>query len=176
MADGFTVDRSALRDTADGINEAIGALSGLGFDEAGQEGRGFSGLALSGLQAGDAALQQALGGFCDRWSWGVRSLVQDGNQFARRLGLNAGVYADTENFLVGVAKDVTDAFVGDPHMTDAQAAQTSWSQDAAGITGAQTPGGAMTPQQAERAVTGQWQSVGRSVAKNPAGIAGVLPP
>ena len=141
MADGFSVDRAALSETAQGINNTIGALKGLGFDETAEVGRGFSGLALSGLQAGDAGLQQALGGFCDRWSWGVRTLVQDGNQFAARLGLSAGVYADTEKYLVGVAKNVTDALVGDPHMTDAQAAQASWSQDAAVVTGAQTPEG-----------------------------------
>jgi hypothetical protein len=170
VADGFTVDRSALQKTADGINAAIGELSGLGFDEAGEEGRGFSGLALSGLQAGTADVYQTLGDFCGRWSWGVRSLVQDGNQFARRLGLNAGVYADTENFLVGVAKDATDAVVGDPHMSDAQAAQASWSQDTAELTGAQTPGGDMTLRQAGSAIAGQWKTVGRDAERTPAAI------
>jgi hypothetical protein len=162
MADGFSVDRAALSETAQGINNTIGALKGLGFDETAEVGRGFSGLALSGLQAGDAGLQQALGGFCDRWSWGVRTLVQDGNQFAARLGLSAGVYADTEKYLVGVAKNVTDALVGDPHMTDAQAAQASWSQDAAAVTGAQTPEGSMTWAQAGSAAAQQWKAVGRA--------------
>jgi hypothetical protein len=162
MADGFSVDRAALSETAQGINNTIGALKGLGFDETAEVGRGFSGLALSGLQAGDAGLQQALGGFCDRWSWGVRTLVQDGNQFAARLGLSAGVYADTEKYLVGVAKNVTDALVGDPHMTDAQAAQASWSQDAAVVTGAQTPEGAVTWSQAGSAAAQQWKAVGRA--------------
>jgi len=55
------------------------------------------------LQAGDGGVQQAFGGFCERWSWGVRSLVQDGNQVAARLGITAGVYADTEDYLTGVA-------------------------------------------------------------------------
>jgi hypothetical protein len=117
MADGFTVDRSALHQAAQGINDTIDALQGLGLDETGDVGREFSGLALSGLQAGDASLTQAFGNFCDRWSWGVRSLVQDASQFATRLGIAAGAYSDTENFLVGVAKDATDALVGDPHMT-----------------------------------------------------------
>jgi hypothetical protein len=174
MADGFSVDRAALNETAQGINNTIGALKGLGFDETAEVGRGFSGLSLSGLQAGDAGLQQTLGSFCDRWSWGVRSLVQDGNQFAARLGISAGVYADTENYLVGVAKNVTDALAGDPHMTDAQAAQASWSQDAAGITGAQTQGGDMTWAQAGSAAEQQWTAVEQSAASKPDGIPGAV--
>jgi hypothetical protein len=162
VADGFAVDRAALRASAQGINDTISELQGLGFAETGEVGRGFSQLALSGLQAGDGAVRQAFGDFCDRWSWGVRSLVQDANQFAARLGIAAGVYADTEEYLTGVAKDVTDAAVGDPHMTDQQAAQASWSRDAAEVTGAQTPGGPMTWQQAGGAVGQQWQGVAES--------------
>jgi len=105
MADGFTVDRAALLETAQGINDTIGALEGLGFDEEAETGRGFSGLALSGLQAGYAGLQSAFAGFCDRWSWGVRALVQDGNQFAQRLGLSAGMYADAEQPIIGSVKN-----------------------------------------------------------------------
>ena len=174
MADGFSVDRAALNETAQGINNTIGALKGRGFDETAEVGRGFSGLSLSGLHAGDAGLQQTLGSFCDRWSWGVRSLVQDGNQFAARLGISAGVYADTENYLVGVAKNVTDALAGDPHMTDVQAAQASWSRDAAGITGAQTQGGDMTWAQAGSAAEQQWTAVEQSAAGEPGGIPGTV--
>src|ERR1700753_1292890 len=107
MADGFSVDQAALNATARGINNTIGALKGLGIDETGEEGRGVSGLRLTGLQGRQGDLPSAFGAFCDRWSWGVRSLVQDGNQFAARLGLSAGVYHDTEQYLTGVAKNVT---------------------------------------------------------------------
>jgi len=174
MADGFSVDRAALSETAQGINNTIGALKGLGFDETAEAGRGFSGLSLSGLQAGHAALEEAFGGFCDRWSWGVRTLVQDGNQFAARLGISAGVYADTEQYLAGVAKNVSDALAGDPHMTDAQAAQAPWSQDAAGITGAPTQGGNMTWSQAGHAIGQQWTAVEHSAASKPGGIPGTV--
>jgi hypothetical protein len=91
MADGFSVDRTTLQGTAQGIDNAIGALKGLGFDEEADAGRGFAGLELSGLQASHGGIQQAFCDFCDRWSRGVRSLVQDGNQFASRLGITAGV-------------------------------------------------------------------------------------
>ena len=48
MADGFSVDRAALNQTAQGINNTIGALKGLGFDETAEVGRGFSGLVTVG--------------------------------------------------------------------------------------------------------------------------------
>lgn len=170
MADGFSVDRAALNESAQGINSTIGTLKGVGIDETAEVGRGFSGLTLSGLQAGDAGLAEAFGNFCDRWSWGLRTLVQDGNQFAVRLGISAGVYADTENYLAGVAKNVTVALAGDPHMTDQQAAQASWSQDAAQVTGAQTPGGSTTWSQADSEAAQQWKAVGRTAADGPDGI------
>jgi hypothetical protein len=170
MADGFSVDRAALNATAQGINTTIGSLKGLGIDETGEVGRGFSGLALTGLQAGQSDLAGAFGDFCDRWSWGVRSLVQDGNQFAARLGLSAGIYADTEQYLTGVAKNVTVALAGDPHLTDGQAASASWSEDAAGITGAQTPEGNLTWSQVAGQAGQQWKQVGQDELNGPDGV------
>jgi hypothetical protein len=161
MADGFAVDRAALAETAKGLNSVIGALSGLGIDETGEMGRGFSELQMSGLEVGDADLASAFGDFCDRWSWGVRSLVQDGNQFAERLGLSAGLYNDVEQQITGAVKDVVVAVAGDPHMTDQQAASASWSQDAAMATGAHTQGGDMTWGQAGDAMKQQWEAVGK---------------
>lgn len=139
MADGFAVDRAALAETAQGLNGVIGQLKGLGLSETGDVGRGLSELALSGLQAGNEDVASAFGSFCDRWSWGVRTLVQDGNQFTERLGLSAGLYNDVENQVTGAIKDLVVAGVGDPHMTDQQAASASWSQDAALVTGAADP-------------------------------------
>ena len=167
MADGFSVDRRALAETARGIKASIGALKGLGLDETAEVGRGFSGLSLSGLQAGHADLAGAFGGFCDRWSWGVRSLVQDGDQFAARLGLSAGVYADTEQYLTSVAKQATVAVAGDPHLSDAQAAQAPWSQDAAAVTGAPTPASGTTWREMSQQASRQWTEVGRDELKLP---------
>jgi hypothetical protein len=169
MADGFTVEPQALQETAQGINDTISALGGLGVDEEADVGRGFGGLALSGLQVGYAGLQSAFGDFCGRWSWGVRSLVQDGNQIAQRLGLAAGAYNNAEQTIIGSVKDLVDATVGDPHMTDAQAAAASWSQDAAGVTGSQTPEGNMTPQQAEQAIAAQWKAEGHNIVQSKGG-------
>lgn len=128
MADGFAVDRGALSETAKGINDTIGALKRLGFDKEAEAGRGFSGIALRGLQIGHPGLHGVFGDFCDRWSWGVRSLVQDGNEIAIRLGLSAGLYHDTEEYLAGTAKAVLGDAAGNPHLTDAQVEKESWSQ------------------------------------------------
>jgi hypothetical protein len=159
MADGFAVDPAALAETAKGLNSVIGALSGLGIDETGEVGRGFSDLEMSGLDVGDPGLASAFGDFCGRWTWGVRTLVQDGNQFAEQLGLSAGLYSDTENQVTGAVKNLVVAGVGDPHLSDQQAASASWSQDAALITGAQTPEGAMTFSQAGQTAEKEWEGV-----------------
>ncbi len=164
MADGFTVDRAALRETAQGINDTIGALEKLGFNEEAEVGRGFSGLALSGLQVGDEGLQSAFAGFCDRWSWGVRTLVQDGNQIAQRLGLTAGMYSDAEQSVIASLKDAVDAAVGDPYMSDAQAGQGSWAH-AAGLTPGQQPNdfSAGAWKQAGGQIERTWQAEGHDV-------------
>jgi hypothetical protein len=174
VADGFTVDRAALAETAQGINGTISALEPLGIEETAGVGRGFSGLSLSGLQVGDSSLASAFGNFCDRWSWGVRSLVQDGNQFAQRLGLAAGTYNMVEEQMTGASKNMVDALVGDPHLSDQQAAAASWSQDEGVITGQETPEGQMTWGQAEQAAGQQWAAVGGQIkqrATDPASLA-----
>lgn len=166
MDGGFTVDRAALRETAQGINDTIGALEKLGFDEEAEVGRGFSGLALSGLQVGDAGLQAAFAGFCGRWSWGVRTLVQDGNQVAQRLGLTAGMYSDAEQTVIGSVKDLVGAGMGDPQLSDSQVAQGSWAQ-AEGLTPGQRPddfsGAAWA--HAGGQIEQTWQAEGRDVAR-----------
>jgi hypothetical protein len=102
MADGFMVDTSALTEVADGLDASMAALARLGFSEAAAEGRGFSRLAPGELQMGDASLQAAFSGFCDRWSWGVRNMVQDGNQIVARLGAAKHQYMSAERAIIVV--------------------------------------------------------------------------
>ena len=138
MAGGFTVEIDALQETAQGINHVIGALGQLGIAEEAEVGRGFTGLSLDSMQAGYPGLQSAFAGFLGRWQWGIRSLVQDGNQIAQRLGLAAGMYHDAEQTVIGAAKDVVNAVAGNPHLSDEQVAQGSWAY-AAGDTPSQAP-------------------------------------
>jgi hypothetical protein len=125
---GYQVSPATLQETAKGINDSIAALKALGIDGTADAGRGFSDMALRGMQVGNAGLQQTFDEFLSRWSWGVRTLVQDGNQIAQRLGLNAGAYADAEQYAEGVFKDLTADVTGDPHLTDSQVESRSWSQ------------------------------------------------
>lgn len=165
--DGYKVDRAALTETAQGFNDVIGQLTKLGFSEEAYTGRGFDKLALPAQKMGEPGLASAFKGFCDRWSWDVRTLVQDGNQFAQRLGLCAGVYNHIEDQVTGAFKDLTAAAVGDPHMTAQQAESASWSQDAAMVTGAHTPEGDMTPGQGADAIKQQWENVAQEAANSP---------
>jgi hypothetical protein len=123
---GFQVDYGLLAEAAKGIDGVISQLSDLGIVETGEEGRGFALLDLDAEGLGVPTLASAFSGFTGRWSWGVRTLVQDGNQFARRLGLAAGVYADTERYLSGVAKAAVNAAWGDPHLSSQQAENESY--------------------------------------------------
>jgi len=139
----------------------------LGISEAAEVGRGFSGLALRGLQVGHQGLQSAFSTFCDRWSWGVRALVQDGNEVAQRLGLSAGLYHDMEQYAIGTFKDVANAAVGDPHASDQQVENQSWSQmmqkDNPDYSG-------QSWQKAGQNMANTWKQEGRDVAEGPMGI------
>lgn len=127
MGGGYAADPQALAQAAKGINGTIEELRGLGIVGTGDVGRGFSQLAMSGMDVGNAGLKDAFDEFCTRWSWGVRTLVQDGNEIAVRLGLNAGKYALMEQYAEGTMKELFVDVAGDPHMSGDDAAKQSWS-------------------------------------------------
>jgi hypothetical protein len=125
---GYSVSPDLLHKTAEGINNTIGELKAVGMDETADAGRGFSQLELRGMQVGHQGLQEAFQQFCDRWSWGVRTLVQDGNHIAQQLHLAAGSYHDMEQYASGALKDVVSDVMGNPHLTDDQVEKESWGQ------------------------------------------------
>lgn len=126
MSDELGVDPALLTNASEGINTVVGELKGLGIEASGAVGRGFSLLNLTGLQAGTAGLHDAVSGFCDRWEWGVRSLVQDANMIAQNLGLSAGLYHDMEEYASSRFKRVVADTIADPRQTDEQTDQQSW--------------------------------------------------
>lgn len=165
--EGYGLEPAALQETAQGIEEAITELKAVGFAEGAEAGRGFSELELSGLEAGHAGLQGAFAQFCERWEWGVRTLVQDGNQIAARLGLAAGRYHDMEEYAVGLLKDVAVDLGGNPHLSDEQAEQQSWQQLAAG---ARPDYSAGSWDKAGQQMAAQWKAEGRDLAEGPLGL------
>jgi hypothetical protein len=165
--EGYGLEPAALQETAQGIEEAITELKAVGFAEGAEAGRGFSELELSGLEAGHPGLQGAFAQFCERWEWGVRTLVQDGNQIAARLGLAAGRYHDMEQYAAGLLKDVAVDLGGNPHLSDEQAEQQSWQQLAAG---ARPDYSADSWDKAGRQMAAQWKAEGRDLAEGPLGL------
>lgn len=118
--DGLKAGQEALNTVAKGINGAIGELKGLGSAGEAAVGRGFSELALSGLESGHEGLTSAFKDFCDRWEWGVRALIHDGSEFAKRVGLAAGYYHEGDQYVKDTLKVTVNAAMGNPHLTEQQ--------------------------------------------------------
>ncbi|MEV6949369.1 hypothetical protein AB0N07_47200 [Streptomyces sp. NPDC051172] len=124
---GYQVDPEALERITRGINAAMDELKTQGFDIEANLGRGFGDLELEGLEVGDAGLHGVFGDFCERWGWGVRSLMQDANGFAQRLNLSAGLYHEQEQYVSKALKGVATAVAGSPYMSSEEAGKRSWS-------------------------------------------------
>ncbi|MFJ1752747.1 hypothetical protein [Kitasatospora sp. NPDC088134] len=122
----YRVDPQALKLAADGINHSIEELKSIGIVETAEVGRGFDNLKMTGMEIGHPELQGVFDEFCERWAWGVRALVQDGNQLAERLNLSAGIYHDQEQYVSNMAKDVYSAAMGNPNLTQEQVEARSW--------------------------------------------------
>ncbi|MEU1630204.1 hypothetical protein ABZ746_33890 [Streptomyces sp. NPDC020096] len=122
------VDPEALKMTAQGLTATLDELKKLGIVETAEVGRGFSGVELTGMTLGHAGLTSALKQFGDRWAWGVRTLVHDGNEFATRLGLAAGSFHEEDKYVQGKFKNLVTAGMGNPDATDKQVSQESWGQ------------------------------------------------
>ncbi|OIJ63277.1 hypothetical protein [Streptomyces mangrovisoli] len=116
---------------ADGIDKALGELGKLGFlDKVGWSGagRGFDDLEMDALTIGGDTVGAAFHTFCERWQWGVRSLVAEGNGFAQAIGLSAGTMYQTDQTVKNSLKVGLNSLEGDPYATEQQVENKSWSQ------------------------------------------------
>ncbi|MEV6807215.1 hypothetical protein [Streptomyces sp. NPDC051132] len=111
---------------AKGLTDALGELNELGMVGAAGAGRGFSEIALSGLELGHEGLTEEFKSFCERWEWGVRALVDEGNEFASKTGLAAGTYYETDQYIGGTFKIVTNAVIGNPYASEEEVQKESW--------------------------------------------------
>lgn len=101
--------------------------TGYGLGEA-SAGRGFSDLALSGLQQGHAGLTAEFETYCKRWEWGVRALTLRGNNFAIGVGLAAGSVHEQDQqdeYVEDSFKVVVNGVTGNPHLTEDQVKKKS---------------------------------------------------
>ncbi|MBP0458611.1 hypothetical protein [Streptomyces montanisoli] len=125
-SDGKDLETEGLGLIAQGLTAALGELKELGMVGEAGAGRGFSDIALSGLQLGHEGLTGELKTFCDRWEWGVRALVGEGNALAAKTGMSAGAQYETEHYLEGSFKVATNAAVGNPYASEDEIEKTGW--------------------------------------------------
>ncbi|MFJ3794082.1 hypothetical protein [Kitasatospora sp. NPDC090091] len=170
---GFGVDPQALKLAEEGINGAIEELQKLGIAGFAESGRGFSELELTGMEAGDPDLGAVFTEFCERWSWGVRKLVQEGTEIAGKLGLSAGFYHEQEKYADGLLKDVVAAGMGNPHQTEEQIEGKSWDQVWGDNAYTQITNPDFSPGSADKAFDNMaktWKDVAKEKAEGPFGI------
>ncbi|MFG2830945.1 hypothetical protein ACGFWI_26305 [Streptomyces sp. NPDC048434] len=128
-AEGYELDPAALKQVTKGIHDSIAELKEMGFDTSAQLGQGFDKLTLSGMEAGHADVSSVFDSFCERWGWGVRLLIHEANEFARRLDLTAGLYHEQEQYVSTTLKVGANALLmGDPTMTEEKLKHRTWEQ------------------------------------------------
>ncbi|GAA2735499.1 hypothetical protein [Streptomyces nogalater] len=116
---------------AKGLTGALGELRELGMAGEAGAGRGFGDIALSGLEVGHEGLTGEFTSFCERWEWGVRALVAEGNAFAEKAGLAAGTYYETDQYVKGAFKVAVNASIGNPYASEEEVQKMGWGEIAA---------------------------------------------
>ncbi|WP_405475882.1 hypothetical protein [Streptomyces sp. NBC_00009] len=161
---------------AKGLTEALAELKELGMVGMAGAGRGFGDIALSGLELGHEGLTGEFKSFCERWEWGVRSLVNEGNAFAVKTGLSAGTYYETEQYVEGSFKVVTNAAIGNPYATEEEVTQQGWGDIAtSGVLSAPDYSKESFDQAMANSTQG-WKDAGRDIAtSHTAGPLGLNP-
>lgn len=125
-AEDLNVDPDAVRRITTGLSEAIGELGDIGDTTGSEMGKGFSHLAMTGMEAGHHGLSVDFEDYCERWEWGVRALVQDANTIASKLGLAAGLEWQEDQYLQTTFKVGVNSLIGDPAATEDELAKKSW--------------------------------------------------
>ncbi|MFJ8820640.1 hypothetical protein ACIREE_02525 [Streptomyces sp. NPDC102467] len=126
MTGGKDLGAAGLDLVAKGLTEALAELKELGMVGEAGAGRGFGDIALSGLELGHEGLTGDFKSFCERWEWGVRSLVNEGNAFAAKTGLSAGTYYETEQYVEGSLKVITNSAIGNPYASEEDVTKQGW--------------------------------------------------
>ncbi|MFI2734945.1 hypothetical protein [Streptomyces sp. NPDC018711] len=160
----LAVPADALAAIAKGIDLAHAELKDLGMIGGASAGRGFSDLALSGLELGDGGLTSEFRTFCERWEWGVRALTMRGNQFATGVGLSAGSFAEYEQYLKGSIKVVVNSVNGNPHLSEDEVEKMSWETVASQHTWDNADGSEESFRKARDEVEQTWKNTGYDVS------------
>lgn len=157
-----------------GINDALDELRELG-GSVGEvaAGRGFESISLTGLQLGHAALTAVFEEFCERWEWGVRELLTEGDKFAQGVGLAAGAYHENEQYIDGTFKIGANALMGNPHATEDEVTAQSWDQVWENHAFADADYSQKSMEEAQANMEQGWKDAGRDVATSDMGVGGL---
>ncbi|MFG2430484.1 hypothetical protein [Streptomyces sp. NPDC048590] len=120
-------DQASVAKFTKGVGATIDQLGELGGATGSVMGKGFSGLAMTGMEAGHHGLSVDFEDFCERWEWGVRALVSDASELASRLGLAAGTQWEHDQYVEGSLKVGVNALMGgNPHASEEDITQQNW--------------------------------------------------
>ncbi|MFJ8586388.1 hypothetical protein ACIRD2_17295 [Streptomyces sp. NPDC093595] len=156
----LAASNAGFRLIAAGIDKAHGELKDLGMIGEATAGRGFSELALSGLELGHAGLAAGFRTFCERWEWGVRALMQRGNGFASGLGLSAGAFHEQEQYVKDTVKIAVNGLNGNPHLTEEEVKAKDWDEIKSQRTGDNADYSRESMAAAHRNVEQTWKDAG----------------
>ncbi|MFJ5262086.1 hypothetical protein ACIQAC_16640 [Streptomyces sp. NPDC088387] len=121
------LDKASVAKFTQGVGAIIDQLGELGGATGSVMGKGFSELAMTGMEAGHHGLSVDFEDFCERWEWGVRALVRDASELANRLGLAAGTQWEHDQYVAGTLKVGANSLLGgNPHAGEEDIAKQSW--------------------------------------------------
>ncbi|MGS2587801.1 hypothetical protein [Streptomyces hebeiensis] len=127
-AEDLRVDEESVRRITEGLRGAVAELRDIGTGSGSVLGKGFSELAMTGMEAGHHGLATDFEDYCERWEWGVRALIQDANTIASTLGLAAGLVWEEDQYRQNTFKVGVNALIGNPHASEEEIAQQSWGE------------------------------------------------
>ncbi|MFD7975044.1 hypothetical protein [Streptomyces sp. NPDC059071] len=123
------LDKASVARFTQGVGATIDQLGDLGGATGSVMGKGFSELAMTGMEAGHHGLSADFEDFCERWEWGVRALVRDASQLANRLGLAAGTQWEHDQYIAGALKVGANSIMGgNPHASEEDIAKQDWGE------------------------------------------------
>ncbi|MGW7361236.1 hypothetical protein ACWGI0_32615 [Streptomyces sp. NPDC054802] len=120
------VDRHSVQRITHGLRAAVSELREVGTGTGSVLGKGFSDLAMTGMEAGHHGLSVDFEDYAERWEWGVRALVQNANTIAAKLGLAAGLIWEEDQYVQGTFKIAVNAAVGNPHASEDEIVRQNW--------------------------------------------------
>ena len=90
-------------------------------------------LALGGEESGHPVVAEAVDGFVQRWSWGIRTLVQDGRAVAQALDVAGIEYDGVDGSGGAQMRRITTLAVGDPVADLDEAQGATWGEVGEGL-------------------------------------------